>query len=283
MAELWAGPMSIATGLEYRHDSTSLQHGPLSNSFVYFQNFGADYNAEQDVAEGYLETDLPLARDLPLVIALNFNGAIRRTRYDISGFGGSNQAAASNKFNATTWKLGLIWEPLDWARFRFTSSRDIRAPNCNDPLLCPLITFGANQSQSEIRNVNVNLQWLRTSGLDIETAYKLPLSRISELPGTLTTRYIRGGELNATYYEPGQSPPVAGANSINDNHIGGVVHFNLNGSWDLGSKFGTLLFAQVNNLMDRAPPSAPQLQYPSNPVYFDLIGRSYKFGVRMKL
>ena len=373
MAELWAGPMSIATGLEYRHDSTSLQHGPLSNSFVYFQNFGADYNAEQDVAEGYLETDLPLARDLPLVIALNFNGAIRRTRYDISGFGGSNQAAASNKFNATTWKLGLIWEPLDWARFRFTSSRDIRAPNFNemfqasastfgsvvnrfvagapsqfpvalsggnpdlkpetgrtttiglvmqpqfieglsvsldyyrikvkdyigtpggtqnivdrcfnfnDPLLCPLITFGANQSLSEIRNVNVNLQWLRTSGLDIETAYKLPLSRISELPGTLTTRYIRGGELNATYYEPGQSPPVAGANSINDNHIGGVVHFNLNGSWDLGSKFGTLLFAQVNNLMDRAPPSAPQLQYPSNPVYFDLIGRSYKFGVRMKL
>jgi iron complex outermembrane recepter protein len=426
VAELWAGPLSVATGLEYRHDSTSLQHDPLSNSFVYFQNFGADYNAQQDVAEGYLETDLPLARDLPLVNALNFNGAIRRTHYDISGFGGSNQAAAANKFNATTWKLGLIWEPLDWARFRFTSSRDIRAPNFNemfqasastfgsvvnrfvagapsqfpvalsggnpdlrpekgrtttvglvmqphfiegfsvsldyyrikvtdyigtpggtqnivdrcfnfnDPLLCPLITFGANQSLSEIRNVNVNLQWLRTSGLDIETAYKLPLSRISELPGTLnfrllasrtyevatnlfgavtdragetggaggaptwlatlnsgysngpftgtlTTRYIRGGKLNATYYELGQSPPVAGANSINDNNVGGIVYFNLNGSWDLGGKFGTQLFVQVNNLMDRAPPSAPQLQYPSNPVYFDLIGRSYKFGVRMKL
>lgn len=426
VADLWAGPLSLATGVEFRHDSTSLQHDPLSNSFVYFQNFGADYHAQQNVTEAYLETELPLARDLPLVNALNFNGAIRRTRYDISGFGSYNQAAAGNKFNATTWKLGMIWEPIDWARFRFTTSRDIRAPNFNelfqasastfgsvvnrfvtgapsqfpvaltggnpevgpetgrtttvglvmqpqfieglsvsldyyrikvkgyigtpggsqnivdrcanfsDPLLCPLITFGANQSLSEIRNINLNLQWLRTSGLDIETAYKLPLSRIGDLPGTLnfrllasrtyelatnlfgvvtdragetgglggsptwlatlntgysngpftgtlTTRYIRGGKLNATYYEPGQSPPVPGANSINDNHVGGIVYFNLNSSWDLGGKLGTQLFVQVNNLANRAPPSAPQLQYPSNPVYFDLIGRSYRFGVRMKL
>ena len=138
-----------------------------------------------------------------------------------------------------------------------------RCANLNDPLLCPLITFGAGQSLSEIRNVNVNLQWLRTSGLDIETAYRLPLSRISELPGTLnfrvlasrtyeqatnlfgvvtdragetggggsptwlatlnsgysngpfsatlTTRYIRGGKLNATYYELGEPRPIPSA------------------------------------------------------------------------
>src|SRR5512139_3192359 len=259
VAELWAGPLSMATGLEYRHDATSLQHDPLSNSFAYFQNFGADYNARQDVTEGYLETELPLLRDVPGVRALNFNGAVRRTRYDLSGFGGPQQAAAANKFNPTTWKLGVIWEPLDWARFRFTTSRDIRAPNfnelfqasastfgsvvnrfvagapsqfpvalsggnpdvgpetgrtttvglvmqpqfiegfsvsldyyrikvngyigtpggsqnivnrcappINDQALCPLITFGANQSLAEVRNVNVNLQWLHTSGLDIE-------------------------------------------------------------------------------------------------------------------
>ena len=28
----------------------------------------------------------------------------------------------------------------------------------------------------EIRNITVNLQWLKTSGLDIEAAYSLPLS-----------------------------------------------------------------------------------------------------------
>jgi iron complex outermembrane recepter protein len=436
LAELWAGPLSMAAGIEYRHDSSSVQHDTLSNAYAYFQNFGADYNARQDVTEGYLETELPIAKDLPLVNALNFNGAIRRTRYDISGFGSPQRVSAANKFDATTWKLGLVWEPIDWARFRFTTSRDIRAPNfselflasastfgtvlnrftgntpqnpvlmgggnpnlqpeeghtttvglvlqpefieglsisldyyrikvngyigtpggaqnvvdrcappINDPQMCSLITFGANQSLAEVRNVNVNLQWLRTSGLDIETAYRLPLSRFSELPGTmnfrllasrtyelatnlfgtvtdrageiggaggsptwlvtlnsgysngpfmatLTTRYIRGGVLGALNIPPddpryrvtdnNNGTSTAVANTINDNHIGGTVYFNLNSSWELGGKFGTQLFVQVNNLMDRAPPSAPQLQFPSNPVYFDLIGRSYKFGVRMKL
>lgn len=425
VAQLWAGPLSMATGVEYRHDSTSLQHDPLSNSFVYFQNFGADYNAEQDVTEAYLETELPLLHELPLIRALNFNGAVRRTHYDIAGFGSYNQAAAANKFNATTWKLGMVWEPLDWMRLRFTTSRDIRAPNfnelfqasastfgsvvnrfvgstpqfpvtltggnpdlgpetgrtttvglvmqpqfieglsvsldyyrikvkdyigtpggaqnivdrcssLNDALLCPLITFGAGQSLSEIRNVNVNLQWLRTSGLDIETVYKLPLARFGDVPGTLnfrllasrtyelatnlfgvvtdragetgglggtptwlatfntgysngpftgtlTTRYIRGGKLNALDFgpdDPGYS--LTRPNSINDNHVGGVVYFNLNGTWNFG-KTGAELFAQVNNLADRSPPLAPQLQYPSNPVFFDLIGRSYRVGVRLKL
>jgi outer membrane receptor protein involved in Fe transport len=51
----------------------------------------------------------------------------------------------------------------------------------------------------------------------------------------------------------------------------------------MGGKFGTEVFVQVNNLANRTPPSAPQLQFPSNPVYFDLIGRSYRLGVRMKL
>jgi outer membrane receptor protein involved in Fe transport len=427
VAELWAGPLAIATGVEYRHDSTSLQHDPLSNSFAYFQNFGADYNAAQDVTEAYLEAELPLLRGLPLANALNFNAAVRRTHYDIAGFGSYNQAAAASKFNATTWKLGMVWEPLDWMRLRFTTSRDIRAPNFNeffqasastfgsvintfvggtppvsqfpvqltggnpdlgpetgrtttiglvmqpefieglsvsmdyyrikvkdyigtpggaqnivdrcatvgDPLLCPLITLGAGQSLLEIRNVNLNLQWLRTSGLDIETAYKLPLSRFSQLPGTLnfrvlasrtyelatnlfgvvtdragetgglggspswlatlntgysngpftgtlTTRYIRGGKFNAQYYETGEAKPIPTASLINDNTVGGIVYFNANASWNFGGKAGTELFAQMNNIANRSPPLAPQLQYPSNPVFYDLIGRSYRMGVRMK-
>jgi iron complex outermembrane recepter protein len=428
--------LSVATGVEYRHDSTSLDHDSLSNSFAYFQNFGADYNASQDVVEGYVEAELPLLRDLPAAQALSLNGAVRHTRYDIEGFGSYNQAAAANKFNATTWKLGMVWEPLDWMRFRFTTSRDIRAPNfnelfqasastfgsvsfpptaagqfpvtltggnpqlgpetgrtttiglvmqpdfieglslsmdyyrikvkdyigtpggaqniatrcsqLNDAQMCALITFGPGQTLLEVRNVNVNLQWLRTSGLDIETAYRLPLSRFGALPGTLnfrllasrtyematnlfgtvtdragetggaagaptwlatlntgysngpftatlTTRYIRGGVLNVLNIPPDDprysvvvnntvNPPTSTStpNSINNNAVGGIVYFNLNGSWNFGGTAGLELFAQVNNLANRAPPMAPQLQYPSNPVYFDLVGRSYRMGVRMK-
>ena len=34
--------------------------------------------------------------------------------------------------DATTWKYGLVWSPLDWLRFRGTQSRDIRAPNVSE-------------------------------------------------------------------------------------------------------------------------------------------------------
>ncbi len=45
-SELWAGPLAVAAGVEYRRDTTSMVHDPLSNVFAYFQNFGADYNGE---------------------------------------------------------------------------------------------------------------------------------------------------------------------------------------------------------------------------------------------
>jgi iron complex outermembrane receptor protein len=41
-------------------------------------------------------------------------------------------------------------------------------------------------------------------------------------------------------------------------------------------------FATVNNLFDREPPFAPELQYPTNPTFFDQIGRSYRVGARYK-
>jgi len=128
--QMWAGPLSMAAGVEYRRDADTLVHDSLSNSFAYFQNFGADYNASQNVVEGYLEGELPLvAKDPTTGRSLTLNGAIRKTRYDISGFGGYSQVAAGNTFDASSWKLGLVWEPTDWARLRFTKSQDIRAPN----------------------------------------------------------------------------------------------------------------------------------------------------------
>jgi iron complex outermembrane recepter protein len=72
------------------------------------------------------------------------------------------------------------------------------------------------------------------------------------------------------------------ANSVNDNTVGGVIYFNLNGSMNFGAEKNIEVFAQVNNLLNRSPPFAPQLAYPTNPIYFDQIGRTYRLGVRMK-
>ncbi|MFM1886841.1 MAG: Colicin receptor precursor [Pseudomonadota bacterium] len=446
LADLWAGPLSVAAGLEYRRDSTALVHDTLSNSFAYFQNFGADYTADQDVWEGYFEGELPLLKDMPLAQNAVLNAAVRRTQYETSGVGGFNQSASSNEIDATTWKVGLVWDVNDWMRLRVTRSRDIRAPNFNelfqasastftavtnrwaanasqfpvglsggnpqldaesartttigmvlqpqwdhagrlrlsadyydirvngyigtpggaqnivdrcfnysDPLTCPLIVFAPDASGnakgilSEIRNVNVNLQWLRSRGLDLEADYRLPMDALREgaagslslrllatrtfdnstnlfgqvtdqvgvtgtgggiadwlvnlyttyangpFSATLTTRYIPSGLYSPSYIGP-DDPRFATLAStstqvtldgrllspINDNTVAGAVYFNLNGSYTFHEGDGRRLqgFASISNLLDKTPPAAPSTQYPTNPVYFDQIGRYFRVGVR---
>jgi outer membrane receptor protein involved in Fe transport len=443
--DLWAGPLSVATGLEYRRDSTSTVHDTLSASFAYFQNFGADYRATQDVVEGYAEAELPLLKDVALARNLSLNAAARRTQYKTSGVGSYDQGPHSNKFDVNSWKVGLIWDPVDWARIRGTRSKDIRAPNfnelfqasasnftavlnrwagnaaqfpaglaggnpdlgpedattttigvvlqpkwgwterlrlsadyydirvnnyistpggaqnivdrcfnLNDPLTCPLITFSAvgtnpQGNLAEIRNVNVNLQWLHTRGLDLEADYRLPLDAINSafdgnlnlrllatrtfesstnlfgvvvdqvgttgsaggipkwlvnlystysngpLSVTLSSRYIPSGLFSATNIGPddpryatftnvGQQQTINGVTyaPINNNHVSSAFYFNLNGSYTLRQE-GTRklqVFASVNNLFNRIPPTAPSLTYPTNPTYFDQIGRFYRAGLR---
>ncbi len=430
LAELWAGPLAVAAGLEFRRDDTELLHDDLSNSFAYFQNFGADYRAHQSVVEGYLEAELPLLTDATLARNLTVNAAMRQAKYEVAGFGSFNQSASATDFDATTWKIGAVWEPLEGVRFRFTRSHDFRAPNFNelfqasasnftavvnrfvtgnpsefpvglaggnpavgpeeadtttigmvlqprwgwterlrfsadyyniqvngyigtpgaqiivdrcaaDPtsLTCPLIVFGAGNTLSEVRNVNVNLQWLRTRGLDLEADFRQPIGaagdlnfrllatrtfesaanlfgvvtdRAGETGGagipdwlinlytnwsrgplsmTLTTRYIAEGKYNRLFTGP-DSPnyvavnPTTGApivNTINDNIVKKAVYFNLNGSYSFTRGDTKMqVFGSMNNLFDKEPPAAPTLQYPTNPVYFDQVGRYYRVGVRFQ-
>jgi outer membrane receptor protein involved in Fe transport len=40
------------------------------------------------------------------------------------------------------------------------------------------------------------------------------------------------------------------------------------------------VFATINNLFDQDPPVAPGGQYPTNPAFFDHVGRQFRFGIR---
>src|SRR5690606_36887478 len=196
VANLWAGPLSMATGVEYRHDSTSLQHDPLSNSFAYFQNFGADYNARQDVTDAELQTELPRPNDAPLADELNPNAAVRRTRYHISGFGSYYQAPADNQFDATTWKVGLVWQPLDWMRLRFTTSRDIRAPNFNELFQVSASTFGAVVNRF-VDGAPSQFPVLLTGG---NPALSPEVGRTSTIGLVVQPQFIEGLSVSLDYY-----------------------------------------------------------------------------------
>jgi iron complex outermembrane recepter protein len=68
---------------------------------------------------------MPLLRDVPGANRLVFNAAARHTWYETE-----DQLVTSNpdsKVDVDTWKLALVWDPLDWLRIRGSHSRDMRA------------------------------------------------------------------------------------------------------------------------------------------------------------
>lgn len=115
----WAGPVSVAAGLEYRKESINsvpdlnAQRGRFD---LYNRTIVA---GEVKVKELYAETVIPIANNKFLLKTLDLNAAARRTDYSTSG-------------GVTTWKAGLTYEPNSDFRVRATKSRDIRAPNVNE-------------------------------------------------------------------------------------------------------------------------------------------------------
>ena len=115
----WAGPVSTAFGGEWRNDTVYAGYDPLAYTAEYWGFDNPTLSGSQKVYEFFGETGIPLAKDMTLAKSLAFNGAIRETHYNRSGW-------------VTTWKVGGEWEPTDWLRFRTTKSRDIRAPHMNE-------------------------------------------------------------------------------------------------------------------------------------------------------
>ena len=104
---------------------------------------------------------------------------------------------------------------------------------------------------------------------------------------TLQGRFIGAGLLNALYTGPGQDGyNPTNRNSISDNSVPSRFYLNLFGTFNVGPNWengeGLQLFARINNLLDKDPPIVPEFQFPTNPVYFDTIGRYFSFGVRAR-
>jgi outer membrane receptor protein involved in Fe transport len=130
----WAGPVQSALSGEFRRltysqngvqlmpqDCTGIRFGNCTAASV---NWGANVlgglaSVVQTVAEGALETNVPLLKNVPLAKALNVTGAVRFTNYNTTG-------------SVDTWKLGLDWDINDSLRVRATRSLDIRAPTLSD-------------------------------------------------------------------------------------------------------------------------------------------------------
>ena len=196
--ELWAGPLAVAFGGEYRREfyrvngdpygagvtalspnSPDYPADPLLNSTVGSNWAAGNYKngrGKYEVYEGYLELNLPLFKGDSIGSA-NLNGAARVTHYSTSG-------------TVWTWKIGGTWDtPLDGIRLRAVTSRDVRAPNLSELFAAPTVTTlpsfnnpfppaGAVQAfQNTIGNTALTPEIARNTELGIV------LSRPSWLPG----------------------------------------------------------------------------------------------------
>ncbi|HTI66440.1 MAG TPA: TonB-dependent receptor [Caulobacteraceae bacterium] len=131
--QAWAGPLSAAVNFEYRQQSisqtsnatpndpiqlTGVRLGRAPSTLWAFDLLAPQYG-QNSVWETSGELALPLIVDSPFAKRLDVSAAARYTKYSSSG-------------PATTWKLGLNYQPFEDLRFRYTESRDIRAPALND-------------------------------------------------------------------------------------------------------------------------------------------------------
>jgi iron complex outermembrane receptor protein len=112
-------------------------------------------------------------------------------------------------------------------------------------------------------------KWLVNTTLDYE---------VGRFGVNANMRYISASHQNNGLFGPdqaGYNPALS--TSISDNNIPAVAYIDMGLRYSFGADKQYVVFFNVNNLLDRDPP------LPANgSAYYDLMGRTYKGGVRFK-
>ncbi len=120
LGEGWAGPISLATGFEWRADEAETTHDIPNQPWYssYLLSYQPDRGGDIDVLEAYAELDVPMTEKL------NTNFSVRQTQNEATS---SQSASISGEDTFASWKMAAIYDPLEWLRFRTTVSQDVRA------------------------------------------------------------------------------------------------------------------------------------------------------------
>jgi outer membrane receptor protein involved in Fe transport len=117
---LWAGEVSIAAGAEWRREWMGRSWvDDMSVAREWWAGNALPSKGKYNVKEAFLETVVPLAKDLPGVRSADLQAAVRLEDYSTAG-------------TVTAWKLGATWQLVDGLTMRGSRSHDIRAPNLSE-------------------------------------------------------------------------------------------------------------------------------------------------------
>jgi len=182
--ELWAGPVSIAVGVEGRWESVRSTSGALdrARAFTTFQ-FG-ELSGKDSVKEAFGEVVIPLLKDVPFFHKLEFNGAVRFSDYRNSG-------------GIWSWKLGATNEFVPGVIGRVTRSRDIRAPSLSELYSTQTISYVNIVDVNPVTNVSQTVNVLIHGGGNPDL---LPEEADTWTAG-VTTSPLRGLTASLDYFD----------------------------------------------------------------------------------
>lgn len=128
VAQLPAGPLSLAAGFEWREEYARSEFDPLQQSGLNAGNAIPRTEGEFDVTDGFVEARVPLLKDAPFAKSVVLSGAVRSGKYSTVG-------------STNSWTGQLEWSPVSDIRIRATQARATRAPNINELYSPPSQTF----------------------------------------------------------------------------------------------------------------------------------------------
>jgi len=117
-----AGPIGIATGLEYRDERSEFEPGSLQGAGLTFNSVTTrtePVSGSFDVKEAFGEVSIPVISDRPFFESVTLNAAVRFADYSTVG-------------NNVSWSYGGTWSPVQDVMIRGTYGRSVRAPNINE-------------------------------------------------------------------------------------------------------------------------------------------------------
>ncbi len=133
MFELPAGAVATAVGFEWRDETYQTIPDEISASGDLGGVPPVPNDGDYDLWELYAEARIPI------ISTLAVEGAVRYSDYSTVG-------------GVTTWRAGLDWAPIEWARGRFSISRAIRAPNLDELYAPPNQSFIGGEDPCVVDN-----------------------------------------------------------------------------------------------------------------------------------
>ncbi len=127
-AQLPAGPLGIAAGIEYRKEFSRSTHDALTQAGLNANNAIPETSGGFDVWDFFLEGRFPIVKDKEWAKMLAATAAVRFGDYSTVG-------------STFSYSLGLEWALNNDLRFRATNSLATRAPNIAELFLAPSQDF----------------------------------------------------------------------------------------------------------------------------------------------